>query len=56
VHVGMEDNPFIQPGAHVRANVELPEKIVRISRDVGREVASAGEARAICALGERVTA
>jgi hypothetical protein len=54
VHVGMEDTPFIEPGIYARTNADLVEKIVRISRDVGREVASVGEARRICGLGERV--
>ena len=54
MHVGMEDNPFIARGIYARTNAELPEKIVRISRDVRREVASADEAREICGLKERV--
>src|SRR6476469_2705494 len=41
VRVGMEDNPFMAPGTYARSNAELVEKIVRISRDLGREVASA---------------
>jgi 3-keto-5-aminohexanoate cleavage enzyme len=48
----MEDNPFIEAGTYARSNAELVEKIVRISRDLGREVASASEARVICGLGE----
>jgi 3-keto-5-aminohexanoate cleavage enzyme len=54
VRVGMEDNPFIAPGTYARTNAELVEKIVRISRDLGREVASADEARGVCGLRERV--
>jgi len=53
VRVGMEDNPFMAPGTYARSNAELVEKIERISRDLGREVASADEARGICGLGER---
>jgi 3-keto-5-aminohexanoate cleavage enzyme len=47
----MEHNPFIQPGTYARTNAELVEKTVRISRDLGREVASADEARRMCGLG-----
>jgi 3-keto-5-aminohexanoate cleavage enzyme len=54
LRLGMEDNPFIDAGTYARSNAELVEKIVRISRDLGREVASAGEARGICGLSERV--
>jgi 3-keto-5-aminohexanoate cleavage enzyme len=50
VRVGMEDNPFITPGKYARSNAELVEKIVRIARDVGREIASPNEARGIAGL------
>jgi 3-keto-5-aminohexanoate cleavage enzyme len=56
VRVGMEDNPFIEPGTYARSNAELVEKIVRIARDLGREVASPEEARVICGLKESVPA
>jgi 3-keto-5-aminohexanoate cleavage enzyme len=47
VRVGMEDNPFVEPGRYARSNAELVDKIVRISRELGREVASPDEARRI---------
>ncbi|MBI2823096.1 MAG: 3-keto-5-aminohexanoate cleavage protein [Planctomycetia bacterium] len=50
VRVGMEDNPFVAPGQYARTNAELVEKIVRISREVGREIASPAEARRIAGL------
>lgn len=50
VRVGMEDNPFLTPGIYARSNAELVEKIVRIARDVGREIASPDEARAALGL------
>jgi 3-keto-5-aminohexanoate cleavage enzyme len=56
VRVGMEDNPFITPGKYARSNAELVEKIVRIARDVGREIASPDEARAIAGLERRKAA
>lgn len=50
VRVGMEDNPFLSPGQYARTNAELVEKIVRISREVGREIATPAEARRIAGL------
>jgi len=47
VRVGMEDNPFVSPGQYARSNAELVEKIVRISKELGREIASPSEARTI---------
>jgi 3-keto-5-aminohexanoate cleavage enzyme len=47
VRVGMEDSPFIAPGEYARSNADLVDKIVRIARDLGREVASPEEARAV---------
>ncbi|MBX7169054.1 MAG: 3-keto-5-aminohexanoate cleavage protein [Pirellulales bacterium] len=47
VRVGMEDNPFLAPGEYARSNAELVEKIVRIARELGREIASPDEARKI---------
>ena len=37
-------------GTLAKSNAELVEKIVRISRDVGRDIASAAEARVITGL------
>jgi len=51
VRVGMEDNPFLRPGDYARSNAELVEKIVRISREIGREIASPDEARRIVGIG-----
>lgn len=50
VRVGMEDNPFLRPGEYARSNAELVEKIIRISRDLGRDVANPREARAMIGL------
>lgn len=47
VRVGWEDNPFLEPGVYAKSNALLVEKIVRIARDLGREVASPEEARQI---------
>jgi 3-keto-5-aminohexanoate cleavage enzyme len=59
VRVGMEDNPYLDlNGTLARSNAELVEKIVRIARELGREIASVEEARQITGLaaGKPVTA
>jgi 3-keto-5-aminohexanoate cleavage enzyme len=56
VRVGMEDNPFLTPGEYARTNAELVEKIARISRELGREVATPDEARKIISLETRSAA
>ena len=48
--VGMEDNIFIAKGVLAKSNAELVEKIVRIARELGREIATPDEARAILGL------
>ena len=50
VRVGFEDNLNISRGVLARSNGELVEKVVRISRELGREIASPAEARAILSL------
>src|SRR4029079_12804697 len=51
VRVGMEDNPYLDlKGNLARSNAELVEKIVRIARELGREIASVEETRAITGL------
>ena len=52
VRVGMEDNPFVSPGQYATSNAQLVEKIVRISTELGRGIASPAEAR--CILGNTV--
>ena len=53
VRVGMEDNPYVTKGEYAKSNAELVEKAVRIARDLGREVATLEEARAITKLKKR---
>src|SRR5436190_4160259 len=53
VRVGMEDNPYLDTsGTLARSNAELVEKIVRISRELGRDIASVEEARRITGLSQ----
>jgi 3-keto-5-aminohexanoate cleavage enzyme len=50
VRVGFEDNIYIQKGIQGKSNAEMVEKVVRIARELGREVATPKEAREILAL------
>lgn len=51
VRVGMEDSPYLDGGKTLaKSNAELVEKIVRIARELGREIASPDEARKITGL------
>lgn len=56
IRIGMEDNPFIEPGEYARSNADLVNKIVRIARDIGREIATPDEARQVLAIEKRVAA
>jgi 3-keto-5-aminohexanoate cleavage enzyme len=47
VRVGWEDNPYLPDGTLASSNAELVEVAVSMARNVGREVASPDEARAI---------
>jgi 3-keto-5-aminohexanoate cleavage enzyme len=53
IRIGMEDNPFLSPGEYARNNAELVDKIVRIARDLGRDIASPEEARAMMKIEKR---
>ncbi len=48
--VGLEDNIFIGKGVLAKSNAELVEKAVRIARELGREIATPDEARAMLGL------
>ena len=50
VRVGLEDSLMISRGVLARSNAEQVRKIRRIVEDLGREVASPGEARAMLGL------
>lgn len=50
VRVGWEDNPYLPNGDLSRANAELVDVVVRMSREIGREVASPEEARLIVGI------
>jgi 3-keto-5-aminohexanoate cleavage enzyme len=46
VRVGLEDNFYVEQGKMAKSNGDLVEKACRMAHDLGREVASATEARA----------
>ncbi len=48
--VGFEDNIFIEKGVLAKSNAELVEKVVRIARELGREIATSDDARKILGL------
>ncbi|OFY29927.1 MAG: 3-keto-5-aminohexanoate cleavage protein [Bacteroidetes bacterium GWF2_41_61] len=50
VRVGFEDNVFISKGVLAKSNGELVEKVVRIAKEFGREIATPNEARKILGI------
>lgn len=50
VRVGMEDNIYLEKGVLAKSNAELVEKVVRIAKELGREIATPDEAREILGL------
>ncbi len=53
IRVGMEDNIYVSQGVLAKTNAELVERVVRICREYGREVATPTEARGILGLKKR---
>ena len=47
VRVGMEDNIYLSKGVLAKKNAELVSKIVRIAKELGKEIATPKEAREI---------
>ncbi|MDR0626316.1 MAG: 3-keto-5-aminohexanoate cleavage protein, partial [Bifidobacteriaceae bacterium] len=47
VRVGWEDNPYLPDGTPSRSNAELVDEVVKLAALMGREPASAAEARQI---------
>ena len=50
VRVGLEDNVYIEKGVLAKSNGELVEKVVRLAKELGREIATPDEAREILGL------
>ncbi|NLA15408.1 MAG: 3-keto-5-aminohexanoate cleavage protein, partial [Bacteroidales bacterium] len=53
VRVGFEDNVYLSRGVLAKSNGELVEKVVRLAREFGREIANPDEAREILSLPKR---
>ncbi|HSH36538.1 3-keto-5-aminohexanoate cleavage protein [Schnuerera sp.] len=53
VRVGFEDNVYLEKGVLAKSNGELVEKVVRIAKELGREIATPDEAREILGLKKR---
>lgn len=52
VRVGLEDNYYYGPGELSAGNGQMVERIVRIARSLGREIASPSQARKMMGLGQ----
>ncbi|MBU3091299.1 3-keto-5-aminohexanoate cleavage protein [Clostridium sp. CM028] len=50
VRVGFEDNVYIEKGIPAKSNAELVEKVVRLAKELNREIATPQEAREILGL------
>ena len=50
VRVGFEDNIYLSKGVLAKSNGEMVEKVVRIAKELGREIATPAEAREILSL------
>lgn len=53
IRVGMEDNIYYRRGELAKTNAQLVERIVRIAKEYGREVATPKEARKILGIKRR---
>lgn len=51
VRVGFEDNVYYSKGELAKSNAQLVERVARIAREVGREVATPAQARELLGLG-----
>jgi 3-keto-5-aminohexanoate cleavage enzyme len=53
VRVGMEDNIYLEKGVLAKSNAELVVKVVRIAKELGREIATPDEAKQILRIKTR---
>ena len=49
---GFEDNPYYHPGEIATSNAQLIKRLVRIAREIGREIATPAEAREMLGLSD----
>lgn len=52
---GFEDNPYYRPGEVATSNAQLIERLVRMAREIGREIATPSEARDMLGLPQRTS-
>jgi 3-keto-5-aminohexanoate cleavage enzyme len=50
VRVGFEDNLYIEKGVLAKSNGESVAKVVRMAKELGREIATPADARRILGL------
>ena len=50
VRVGLEDNIYYSKGVLAKSNAELVERVVRIAKEFGREIATPSDAKKILNL------
>jgi len=50
VRVGMEDNVYARRGQLLKSNAEIVERVVRLARDMNREIATPAQARQMLGL------
>jgi len=53
VRAGFEDNPYYFPGELATSNAQLIERLARLAREVGRDIASPAETRHMLQIKER---
>jgi len=53
VRAGFEDNPYYRPGELATSNAQLVERLARLAREVGKDVASPKEARQMLHIEEK---
>ncbi len=51
--VGFEDNVYLSKGVLAKSNAELVEKVVRLAKELGREIAQPDEARQMLGIGKK---
>ncbi len=50
VRVGLEDSIYYRKGELAQSNAQLVERVVRLATEIGRDIATPREARAILGL------
>lgn len=53
LRVGMEDNVYLKRGKLLESNAEAMERIVRIARDMNRDIATPAQARTMLGLSSK---